>query len=283
MKANSEFFPIKVMAKVLEVSRSGYYNWLLNKPVRRSIDDLRLKPLILNAHKRSRETYGPKRLQVELAEQGFFIGRDRISRLRKELNLKCIQRQKFKATTNSNHNRPVAENLLNQNFQTVGPGLVLGTDITYIGTDEGWLYLAGVKDFHTKQITGYAMAASMSKELVREAMRRALSNHKILPGCIAHSDRGSQYCSHEYLQDLDKAGIKPSMSRRGNCYDNAPTESFWGALKTELVYQRRFKTRTQAEAAVREYIEVFYNRIRRHSKIGNLAPAIFAERSKKQR
>ena len=265
------------MAKVLGVSRSGYYKWLDRKPAKRERSDNLLKIQIREIHKLSRATYGSKRIQAELKDRGIIVGRDRITRLRREMGLKCKTRKKFKATTNSKHKLPVAPNLLEQKFDVKHPGTVWGTDITYIATDEGWLYLAGVKDFCSREIVGYAMGSRMTKELVREALRKALERRKPLSKCIHHSDRGSQYCSYAYQDDVKKAGFKASMSRRGNCYDNAPTESFWGTLKQELVFHLRFKTRVEAIAAIQEYIEIFYNRIRRHSAIGNVAPSIFAE------
>jgi len=204
-------------------------------------------------------------------------GRDHIDRLRKEMGLGCKQKRKFKATTNSKHNLPTAPNLLNQVFSPTTPGMAWGTDITYIPTDEGWLYLAGVKDFGSKEIVGWAMGDRMTKELVRAALAKALAFRTPLPGCIHHSDRGSQYCSHEYRRDVEAAGLRASMSRKGNCYDNAPTESLWGCLKQELIHHRRFATRAEAMAAIQEYIEIFYNRVRRHSAIGNVAPSRYAE------
>ena len=277
MKRQRHSYPVKLMARLLGVSRSGFYAWMKRPPSARKIEDESLKPLIRNAHDKSRGTYGPKRLQTELADTGTVIGRDRISRLRKEMGLRCVQRRKFKATTNSAHTLPVVPNLLNQNFTIVEPGTVYGSDITYILTGEGWLYLAGVKDLATREIIGHAMNSRMTKELTLKALEKAIRYRKPLPGCIHHSDRGSQYCALSYQQAVIDAQMRPSMSRRGNCYDNAPVESFWGFLKQELVYQRRFATRAEAQAAIQEYIEVFYNRMRRHSALGNVAPAIFAE------
>jgi len=236
-----------------------------------------MKPLIRIAHKAGRGTYGPRRIQTELQSTGTFIGRDQIARLRREMRLRCIQKRKFKATTNSAHLLPVVENLLDQQFTVSDPGTVHGTDITYIWTDEGWLYLAGVKDLATKEIIGYSMASRMTKELTHAALDRAVRYRRPEPGCIHHSDRGSQYCARSYQSAVVALGMRPSMSRKGNCYDNAPVESFWGTMKEELVYHRRFRTRVEAQAAIQEYIEVFYNRMRRHSALGNLAPAVFAE------
>jgi putative transposase len=269
-------FPVKVMCQVLGVSRSHFYTWLQAKLSIRSQEDERLKVAIKAAHKRNRETYGARRLQPELAADGFIAGRDHIERLRRELGIRCKQKRKFKATTNSKHNLPVAENLLNQDFAPSRPNEVWTADITYIPTGEGWLYLAGIKDLCTCEVVGYAMGDRMTKELTAAALVRAVRQKQPPHGLIHHSDRGSQYCAHEYCKLVKKFGMTPSMSRKGNCYDNAPIESFWGSLKNELVHGRRYATRAEAEASIREYIEIFYNRQRRHSRLGNLAPAVFA-------
>jgi len=265
------------MARLLGVSRSGYYASLKRGPSRRSTVDEKLKLYIKAVHARSRATYGSIRVQRELAHEGIRVGRDRIARLRKELRFQCVQRRKFKTTTNARHALPVVPNILNQQFGLAEPGRVWGTDLTYIPTGEGWLYLAGVKDFGSREIVGYAMDGQMKTALVQAALAKALSVRAPAPGCIHHSDRGSQYCSYEYQKDVLAAGLTPSMSGKGNCYDNAPMESFWGSLKQELVFPRRFLTRNEARAAIQEYIEVFYNRIRRHSSIGYVAPSVYAD------
>lgn len=270
-------FPILAMCRVLNVSRSGFYDWLDATPSPRAQEDERLKVAIKAAHKRTRETYGARRLQPELATDGFIAGRDRIARLRRELGLRCRQKRKFKATTNSNHDLPVAENLLNQDFAASAPNQVWTTDITYIPTGEGWLYLAGIKDLFTCEIVGYAMGDRMTKELTAKALFRAVQHKRPGPGLIHHSDRGSQYCAEKYRKLVDQFKMKASMSRKGNCYDNAPIESFWGSLKNELVHHCRYATRADAEASIKEYIEIFYNRQRRHSRLGNIAPAVFAQ------
>lgn len=270
-------YPVQVLAQVLEVSRSGFYAYRGRPLSLRAQHDAVLKPLILKAHREGRSTYGSTRIQQELAEQGVYVGRDHIHRLRKELSLHCIQNKKFKATTNSAHDLPTAPNLLEQQFQVDGPGKVYGTDITYIPTNEGWLYVAGVKDFGSMEIIGYSMGSRMTKELVHAALEKALRYRRPEPGCIHHSDRGSQYCAHGYQDLIRKSGMRASMSRKGNCYDNAPTESFWGTLKQELVYHKRFRTRLEAHAAIQEWIEIFYNRIRRHTSLGGIAPARWAE------
>jgi transposase InsO family protein len=265
------------MSRAFDVSRSGFYTWLKRKPSRRAQEDERLKVAIKAAHKRTRESYSARRLQPELAADGFVAGRDRIARLRRELGIRCRQKRKFKATTNSNHSLPVAENVLEQTFAPSAPNEVWLTDITYIPTLEGWLYLAGVKDVFTCELVGYAMGERMTQELVSQALFRAVQQKRPAPGLIHHSDRGSQYCSYNYQQLLEQFGMKASMSRRGNCYDNAPIESFWGTLKNELVHHCRYATRVEAETSIREYIEIFYNRQRRHSRLGYLAPAVFAK------
>ena len=270
-------FPVKIMSRVLGVSRSGFYAWLTRDPSQRAKEDERLKVAIKAAHKRTRESYSARRLQPELAADGFIAGRDRIARLRRELGIHCRQKRKFKATTNSRHNLPVAENLLAQTFTPSAPNEVWVSDITYIPTGEGWLYLAGIKDVFTCEIVGYAMAERMTQEATSRALFRAVQQKRPTAGIILHSDRGSQYCSHDYRKLLEQFGMRASMSRKGNCYDNAPMESFWGSLKNELVYHCRYATRAEAEASIREYIEIFYNRQRRHSRLGYLAPAVFSQ------
>ena len=275
-------YPVTVLCRAFEVSRSGFYAWAGGEESPRAKEDERLKVAITAVHKQSRETYGPLRMQPELAAQGFVAGRDRIARLRRELSLRCKQKRKFKATTNSNHDLPVAENLLNQTFEPTRPNEAWVTDITYVATGEGWLYLAGIKDVFTCELVGYAMGERMTQALTAQALWRAVRNKRPPPGLIHHSDRGSQYCAHDYRNLVEQFGMQASMSRRGNCYDNAPMESFWGSLKNELVHHQRYATRADAQAAIQEYIESFYNRQRRHSRLGNVPPALFAENFSKQ-
>jgi putative transposase len=267
-----------LLCRVFGISRSGYYDWLERPPSRRAQDDERLKVAIKAAHVQTRATYGVERLLPELREQGFQTGRDRLVRLRRELGLRCKQKRRFKATTNSRHDLPVAENLLNQTFAPTRPNEAWVSDITYVPTDEGWLYLAGLKDVFTCELVGYAMGARMTQGLTARALRRAAHNKKPPTGLICHSDRGSQYCAGNYSKLLKQFGMTASMSRKGNCFDNAPMESFWGSLKNELLHHQRYETRANAEAAITEYIEIFYNRQRRHSRLGFVPPAIFADR-----
>lgn len=282
MKTMRLEFPVTALCRAFDVSRSGFYAWANGEPSERRQADARLKVAIQAVHTQSRQTYGPLRMQPELAAQGFKAGRDRIARLRRELALRCKQKRKFKATTNSNHDLPVADNLLNQTFSPTRPNEAWVTDITYVATGEGWLYVAGVKDVFTCELVGYAMDERMTQGLTAQALWRAVRNKRPAPGLIHHSDRGSQYCAHDYRKLVEQFGMKASMSRKGNCYDNAPMESFWGSLKNELVHHQRYATRADARAAIQEYIESFYNRQRRHSRLGYVPPALFAEKFSKQ-
>ncbi|WP_323927984.1 IS3 family transposase [Aeromonas veronii] len=273
-----DLYPISVICRVLEVSRAGFYHWRQRPPSQRQQEDERLKVAIRAAHSKTRQTYGAARLQAELAAEGFYAGRDRIGRLRREMGLSCKQKRKFKATTHSAHSLPVADNLLGQVFAPTKPNEVWTGDITYIATDEGWLYLAGLKDVFTCEIVGYAMGERMTTGLVNQALFRAVQQKRPPVGLIHHTDRGSQYCAKAYRALQVQFGMQTSMSRKGNCFDNALIESFWGSLKNELVHHHRFKTRAEAKAAIQEYIEIFYNRQRRHSRLGNVSPAEYNKR-----
>jgi putative transposase len=267
----------------MRVSRSGYYKWLRSKPSRREQEDARLEVSIKAAHQRSRATYGTARIKEELAGEGIQAGRDRIRRLRKKIGLVCKRKKKFKATTDSKHTMPVSPDHLGQEFTVFGPDEAWVCDITYVHTDEGWLYVAGVKDLFSREVVGYAMSSTMTKGLVCSALIKAVKTRRPKAGLILHSDRGSQYCSANYRHMAKQFGMIQSMSRKGNCYDNAPMESFWGTLKVELVHHRRYETRAQAIREIAEYIEIFYNRIRRHSSLGNISPAVFLQKYYMQR
>jgi putative transposase len=264
------------MCNAFGLARSGYYAWKRRKPSARKREDDRISIALKAAHARSRGTYGPEKMQTELlAVDGLDVGLNRIKRLRRKNGLRCVQKKKFKATTDSKHKMPVAPNLLEQDFDVATPGQVWVADISYIPTDEGWLYLAGIKDLCTKEIVGYALSERMTHDLVGRALFRAVSRKRPAKGLIHHSDRGSQYCSRNYQKLLKQFGIVPSMSRKGNCYDNAPMESWFGTLKSELTHHRHYRTRHEAVREIVEYIEVFYNRQRRHAKLGNISPAAF--------
>jgi putative transposase len=269
-------FPVAPMCRVLDVSKSGYYAWKNRKPSARKLEEERIKVAIRAAHERGRGTYGPEKIQDELAEvEQMEVGLNRIKRLRRQMKIRCKQVKKYKATTDSNHNLPVAPNLLDQDFVVSSPNKAWVADITYVPTDEGWLYLAGIKDLWNREIVGYAMSHRMTQDLVGRALFRAVAVRRPGEGLIHHTDRGSQYCSGSYQKLMRQFKMKPSMSRKGNCWDNAPMESFFGTLKTELVHHRKYRTRQEAMAEIREYIEVFYNRQRRHASLGNLSPAVY--------
>ena len=259
------------------MSVSGYYAWLDRPPSKRAQEEARLEVEIRAAHKRTRQTCGPERLQRDLAEHGVQVGVCRIKRIRKKLGIHCKQKKKFKATTDSKHTLPVAKNLLNQQFEVSGPNTAWVSDITYIPTDEGWLYPAGHKDLFTGEIVGYAMGERITKNLVSRSLFRAVAAKRPSKGLIHHSDRGSQYCSSDYRGLLEQFGMKASMSRKGNCYDNAPMESFWGMLKQELVHHRQYRTRQEAIQKISEYIEIFYNRQRRQARLGYVSPVAYEQ------
>jgi transposase InsO family protein len=271
-------YPAPLMGQVMSVSASGYYAWLDRPLSKRAREEIRLELEIKAADKRTRQTYGPERLQYDLAEHGIRMGICRIRRIRKKLGIRCKQKRKFRATTDSRHKLPVAENTLGQQFKVAGPNTVWVSDITYVPTDEGWLYLAGHKDLFTGEIVGYAMGERLTRSLVSQSLFRAVAAKHPTRGLMHHSDRGSQYCSHEYRNILDRLGLIASMSGKGNCFDNAPMESFWGTLKQELVHHRRYQSRQEAIRDITEYIEIFYNRQRRQARLEFLSPAAYEQR-----
>jgi len=216
------------LCKYLKVSESGYYAWLNRKPSKRAQEEARLTVEIKAMHKRMRGVFGAEKLQKELSEVGTHVGISWIKRIKREQGLYCKQTKKYKATTDSSHKLPVAENVLNQEFKAEAPNKVWVTDITYIPTEEGWLYLAGHKDIFNGEIVGYAMGERITKNLVSESLFRAVAAKRPAKELIHHSDRGSQYCAYSYRKLLEQFRMTASMSRKGNCYDNAPMESFWG-------------------------------------------------------
>jgi putative transposase len=239
---------------------------------------MRLEVEIKAAHRRTWQTYGAERLQHDLAEHGIRVGICRIKRIRKKLGLRCKQKRKFRATTDSNHGLPVAGNILKQQFKVYKPDTVWVSDITYVPTDEGWLYLAGHKDLFNSEIVGYAMGERLSRNLVSQSLLMAVNARRPGKGLLHHSDRGSQYCSHEYQSLLRQFGLEASMSQSGNCFDNAPMESFWGILKQELIHHHHYKSRWEAMQDISEYIEVFYNRQRLQPGLGFLSPVAYARK-----
>jgi transposase InsO family protein len=259
----------------LEVSRSGFYAWLKREESARSREDRRLLSEIKEIHKGSRGTYGVPRVHEELRTRGKRCGKNRVARLMRGAGLQSKVRRRFRKTTDSSHSRPVAPNLLEGKPVPERPNEVWVADITYIPTAEGWLYLASIMDLCSRLIVGWSMDATLKTSLVLGALRMALGRRSPGRGLIHHSDRGSQYASEAYQEVLREHGIACSMSRKGNCYDNAFKESFYHTLKTELVCHERYPSRTAARASVFDYIEVFYNRERRHSSIGYHTPSEF--------
>ena len=277
--AEKALYPLRILCRVLGVSRSGYYAWRARKPSARALEDEQLRPKVVEAFATGRGTYGSPRVRDELVDQGVRIGRKRVARLMRELGLRGVCPRKFRVTTDSDHDHPIAENLLDRNFEASKPNEKWTTDITYVWTGEGWLYLAVVMDLFSRRIVGWSTADHMETSLCLEALRKALALRTDVEGLIHHSDRGVQYASAGYRGALDTVGIECSMSRRANCWDNAVGESFFGTLKNELIYRRPWLTREAARDAIAEYIEIFYNRIRRHSTIGGVSPAKFEERA----
>jgi transposase InsO family protein len=278
MKEQRLNYPILLLGRMLNVSASGYYAWVDRPLSQRAREEIRLELEIRAADRRTRQTYGPERLQYDLAEHGIRVGICRIKRIRKKLGIRCKQKRKFKVTTHSKHKLPAAENLLEQQFKVSQPNKVWLSDITYVPTDEGWLYLAGHKDLFNSEIVGYAMGERLTRNLVSQSLLKAVAVKRPVGGLIHHSDRGSQYCAYEYQRMLSHFNLRASMSGKGNCFDNAPMESFWGTLKQELVHHRHYTTRQQAMRDITEYIEIFYNRQRRQERLGFLSPAAYAQK-----
>jgi putative transposase len=277
IEAMRQDYPVTLLCRVFEVGAGGYDAWRKRPASARARENARLEVEIAAAHERTRHTYGPERLQQDLRDHDVQVGVHRIKRIRKKLDLRCKQKRKFRHTTDSKHDLPVAPNLLERNFQMSGPNQAWVSDLTYICTDEGWLYLAGIKDLFSGELVGYAMSERMTRTLVMQALFGAVALKRPAQGLVLHSDRGSQYCSHGYRALAKQFGMKMSMSRKGDCYDNAPMESFWGSLKNELVHHERFATREQARNAITEYIEIFYNRQRKQARLGYLSPAAFTQ------
>jgi transposase InsO family protein len=273
IEAHRPEYPVIVMCRVLVVTRSGYYEWRKQPLSAQKMADLLLLMHIQDIFTESQDTYGSYRIHAELAEQGIRCGRKRVARLMRLYKLLPKTVRSFKVvTTDSNHNLPVAPNLLNQQFRANRPDQIWLADITYVPTTEGWLYLAVVLDLYSRRIVGWAMSESLHRQLVIDALQMAITTRQPPPGLLHHSDRGSQYASDDYQALLTHAKMLGSMSRKGNCYDNAPVESFFGTLKTELVFHQQYATHAQARLDIFEYIEIFYNRFRRHSALAYKSP-----------
>jgi putative transposase len=264
-------FPVRVMCAVLEVSASGYYAWRERPDSRRAAANRELLTEVRRVHADSRRRYGSPRVHAVLRREGRRVGRNRIARLMRRHRIQARQKRRFRKTTDSNHAFPLAPNLLARQFTATAPNQVWLADITCLPTLEGWLYLAVVLDMFSRKVVGWAMSDTMPQELTIAALRMAIVNRRPGPGLLHHSDRGSQYAAHDYRRLLDEHGMLCSMSRKGDCWDNAPMESFFGSLKTELD-DGPFETRQAARTALFGFLEGFYNRQRLHSAIGYVTP-----------
>ena len=267
-------YPVRIMCDVLEVSPAGYYAWRSRPESQRSSDNRDLLKDIQRVHRDNHGRYGSPRVHEELKAQGRGASRGRIERLMRHHGIRAIMARPRRAgTTDSRHDLPIAPNLLDRNFVADAPNRIWLADITYVETDQGWLYLAAILDLYSRRIVGWAMSDHLRADLPLAALRMAISAQRPGAGLIHHSDRGVQYASSEYRNALQSAGFSASMSRKGDCYDNAPMESFFHTLKTELVHHTQYATRAEATRDIFAYIEGFYNRTRRHSAIGYISPA----------
>lgn len=276
MKALAEDYPVNELCAALGVSRSGYYAWRARPPSARAQADADLTTRLCAAHDQSRRTYGSPRLVIVLRRQGQAVSRRRVRRLMRSAGRRGLQRRRWvPRTTDSRHDQPIAPNRLAEVPALDHRDQAWVSDITYVPTGEGWLYVAGVMDRWSRRVVGLAMAEHLRTELVSAALAQARTQRRPAPGCLHHSDRGCQYASADYRRLLAAHGLEASMSRAGNCYDNAAMESFWSTLKNELVHRQTFATRAEARTAIFEYVEVFYNRQRLHSALGYQSPVDF--------
>ena len=275
MKQEESNYSVKMMSEILKVSRKSYYAWLRRPLSKRKKENAYLSERIRTVYNHSKLRYGSPRITAELREEGFSCSRNRVARLMRKQGITARTKRRFRVTTNSNHNLPVAPNLVQMQFNPEKKNSLWTTDITYIRTGEGWLYLSVMLDLWSRTVISWNADRSMDENLVIRTLDKALRNRKPTGELILHSDRGSQYASKKLRQILKENNITQSMSSKGNCYDNAPTESFFSTLKRELVYRTSYKTREEAKQSLFEYIEVFYNRQRRHSTLGYLSPMQF--------
>lgn len=279
IRDHREAFPVRLMCQTLGVGSSGLYAWLNRPESPRRREDRRLLMEIKVAHKKSRKAYGSPRIHAQLNAIGHVCGRHRVARLMRQHGIVSKHKRKFRVTTNSAHSYPVAPNLLQRRFDVSGPGQCWVSDITYIATREGWLYLAVTLDLFHRKVIGWSMGRWITRQLVIDALNMAIMNEYPKSGLIHHSDRGVQYASNEFRALLKTNGIQCSMSRKGDCWDNAVAESFFHTLKVELIHGKTYNTRQQAKTGIFEYIEVFYNRQRRHSYLGYLSPVDFEKKN----
>ena len=265
-------YPTRVLCRVLAVSCSGFYAWCRRGTSARVREDAVLKVAVRAAHRASGKRYGSPRIHAELKANDHLVARKRVARLMREEGLAGQRKRRFRVTTESKHSHPIAPNVLKRNFTAPALNKVWVGDITYIWTREGWIYLAALLDLHSRRVVGWSMDSQLDRSLALDALRMALKTRRPEPGLVHHSDRGVQYASGEYRRQLRRHGMVCSMSRKGDCWDNAVAESFFSTLKAELVHRTDFVSRSHARAAVFEYIEAFYNRRRRHSALGYISP-----------
>ncbi|QMI46935.1 MULTISPECIES: IS3 family transposase [Burkholderia] len=266
-------YPLSSLCGVLSVSVNGYRAWKRGgKSGRTRLTDTQLLTLIWTVHAEVKGAYGSPRMTEEIRDRGFPASKERVERLMREHGIQARHKRRYRVTTDSKHKLPVAPNLLNREFTPAAPNQVFSSDITYIWADEGWLYLAVVLDLFNREVVGWSIKPRMTAGLVTDALTMAWFRRRPAPGALCHSDRGSQYASHEFQRKLSAYGMRCSMSRKGSCWDNAPTESFFNSLKNERVHATRYRTHQDAKADLFEYIEVFYNRTRRHSSLGFVSP-----------
>lgn len=275
IRQQKKAFPVTLLCKVMRVSRSGFYQYLKYGCVYIMDPDFLLLTKVRRIHANTRGSYGSRRMSKELRDDGHDVGRYRARSLMKKAGVAVKQRKRFKKTTDSKHNLPVAPNLLDRKFSVDRPNDAWCADISYLWTIQGWLYLAVIIDLFSRKVVGWTMSSCMKTKLVTEALAMAYFRRKPPKGLLHHSDRGSQYASGEYQQMLESYGMKSSMSRKGDCWDNAVVESFFHLLKTEWIKDTGYCTRDEARADVLEYIEIFYNNHRRHSSIGYMSPSEF--------
>lgn len=276
MKTLAGQYSIGALCEAFEVSPSGYHAWKKRPPSARALRDVELGHSLCQAHAESRQTYGSPRLRQVLQKQGLHTSRRRVCRLMRQHELQGLKPRAFRPqTTDSGHDQPIAPNLMASALVPTGPNQIWVSDITYVQTQAGWLYVAAVLDRWSRRLLGLAMAEHMETSLVEAALAQAVQSRRPSAGCLLHSDRGSQYASAAYRARLARTGLVMSMSRAGNCYDNAAMESFWGKLKTELIHRKTFANQAEARSAIFEYVEVFYNRRRLHSALGYTSPVDF--------
>lgn len=272
IREHAREYPVALMCRVLDVASSGYYRWRRCPQSRRCREDKVLLLQIREAHRNSRGIYGSPRIHRELRHGGTSCSEKRVARLMREDGLRSKVCRKYRVTTDSNHSMPVADNLLGRKFGQEAPNKAWVADITYIWTQEGWMYLAAVLDLYSRMVVGWSMASRITRGIVMDAVRMAIARRKPQDGLMHHSDRGSQYSSQEFQELLTTYGVVCSMSRKGNCWDNAVMESFFGTLKKELIMHESYRIRDEARQSIFEYIEVFYNRQRRHSSLDYRTP-----------